>query len=178
VGRLLNLFVDICLLRAGPQQLPASGFLLLVTALLGLLSGTVVIVASFGGVFPALQAQLLDLLLLLGLLRAGLVARGRQARFLQSAIALLGSGVVINLLVMPLQLAIGDDPAGSTIGGLAVLLYLALLLWSMVVMGHILHHAFNIHLTGGIVLSLGYFLFVNWLVQALIPVIQHAGQLS
>ncbi len=172
MGRLLNLFVDICLLRAGPEHLPASMFLLLITALLGLLTGTVVIVASFGGVFPALQAQLLDLLLLLGLLRAGLLARGLQARFPQSAAALLGSGVVINLLVMPLQLTIGDDPVSPTIEGLAALLYLALLLWSMVVMGNILRHTFDIRLSTGIVLSLGYFLFINWLVQTLIPVTQ------
>ncbi|HHH39477.1 MAG TPA: hypothetical protein ENK50_07875 [Sedimenticola sp.] len=177
MGRLLNLFVDICLLRAGPQQLPASRFLLLLTLLLSLVTGTLVLVEGFG-LFPALAAQALDLLLLLGLMRAALIVRGMGARFLQAGTALFGSSVLINLLVMPLQLAIGDDPAASGFSELAVLLYLVLLLWSVVVMGHILRHAFEIRLAAGILLSLGYFLLVNWLVQALIPAAAQAAQLQ
>ncbi len=167
VSKLLNLFVDICLLRAAPQDLPSSVFLMLVTALLGLLSGTVVIIDSFGSLGGALLAQLLDLGLMLGLLRAGLVAAGRGPRFLQTATALLGSGVFINLVTMPLQLLMRGGDAASSGGGVAGLLFLLLTFWVLLVIGHILRHAFEMRLSLGILIALGYFLLINWLVQTL-----------
>lgn len=76
--RLLNVFVDICLLRAGPQDLPASGFLMLWAAVLGLVTGTISIVDDIGGPINALLAQLMDLVLLMVLLRLGLEFKGMQ----------------------------------------------------------------------------------------------------
>jgi len=169
LGRLLNLLVDIALLRAGPQALPASQFLLLLTALLGLVTGTVVIVGAMGGPVQALLAQLLDLGLLLGLLYMATTLSGRSGRFLQAATALLGTGVLINLITMPLQLLIGDDPNQSSFGGLAVLLYLLLIPWTLLILAHVLRHTFEMRLGGGMLIALGYFLLVNWLVQLLFP---------
>ncbi len=170
MGKLLNIFVDICLLRAGPQDLPTSRFLAVIAALLGLLTGALVIVESFGSVLYALFAQLLDLLLLLTLLRIGLVYRRLGARFLQVATALFGSSALINLVTMPLQLLIGEDPSTTLGGELGVLLYLFLLVWALVVIGHILRHAFDIRFSGGILVALVYFLMINWLVQIFFPV--------
>jgi len=59
VGKLLNVFFDICLLRAGPQVLPASSFLLMATAILGLVTGTMVVADAFGDPFSGFLAQLL-----------------------------------------------------------------------------------------------------------------------
>lgn len=170
VGKLLNIFVDICLLRAGPQDLPASRFLLGVAILLGLLTGALLIVDSFGSVFSALLAQILDLLLLMALIRFGLAYRGLAPRFLQVATALFGSSALINLVTMPVQLLIGEDPSASLAGELGVLLYLFLLVWALVVIGHILRHAFDIRFGGGILIALAYFLLINWLVQTFFPV--------
>ena len=124
LGRLLNLFVDICLLRAGPQDLPGSGFLLLLTVLLSLLTGTLVIVGTFGTLGAALAAQMLDILLLLGLLRLLLQLTGKSARYQQTASALFGSGVLINLVTMPLQLLYSGDPSGPALGEMGTLFYL------------------------------------------------------
>ena len=165
--RLLNLFVDICLFRAGPQELPASPFLLWLTAALNLLTGTLVIVDMFGGAGQALLAQLLDMALMLGLLRAALTALGKGARFLQSASALLGAGTFINLITMPLQLTVGDNPSASLFGELAALLYLALILWALLVTAHILRHTLAIRFGAAVLVALGYFFMVNWLIQLL-----------
>ena len=169
LGRLINVFVDICLLRAGPQALPASRFLLGLTLLLGLVTGTVVLVEGAGGPLPALLLQLIDLALVLGLLYLATSLSGLQARFLQTATALLGSGVLINLISMPLQLLMGDDPSTSLFGELAVLLYLLLIPWALLVVAHVLRHAFELRLSAAMLISLGYFMVVNWLVQGLFP---------
>jgi hypothetical protein len=170
VNKLVNAFVDICLLRAGPQDLPASGFLLVLTAVLGVITGTVVLYDSFGDAGQALMAQLLDLAFMLLFLRLGLSYRRKEARLLQSATAVFGSGVVMNLVSMPVQLLIGNDPAGSVLGELGVLLYLFLLVWVIVVIAHILRHAFEIKFVAGSLLAIGYFLLINWLVQLFFPV--------
>ena len=170
VGQLLNAFVDICLLRTGPQQLPSSVFLLSLTVLLGLMTGTLAVVESFGSLEVAAGAQLMDLMLLLSLLWIGLRLTGKGGRFFQTGAALCGSGTLINLVAMPLQLVVSGDPAGSLIKELGVLVYLFLIIWALVVAGHILRHAFEIRLVGGVLLAIGYFLLVNLLVQNMFPV--------
>ncbi|MET0013918.1 MAG: hypothetical protein ABW088_09725 [Sedimenticola sp.] len=165
--RLLNVFIDICLLRAGPQDLPASGFLMLWTAVLGLITGTIVIVGDFGGPANALMAQLMDLVLVVVLLRIGLEFTGLQARFVQSATALFGTGVMVNLVSMPLQLMIGEDPAASPLGQIGVLLFLFLAVWAIVIIAHILRYTFQITFLGGSALAILYFFLINGLVQAL-----------
>lgn len=170
LGRLLNVFVDICLLRAGPQDLPGSSFLLMVTALLSLLTGTLVVVGTFGSLGAALAAQSLDILLLLGLLKLLLQINSKPARFQQTAIALLGTGVLINLVAMPLQLIAPGDPSANVATELSGLLYLFLLVWALVIVGHIIRHAIEIKLANGIALALIYFLAVNFLVESLFTV--------
>ncbi|MES9965275.1 MAG: hypothetical protein ABW116_17240 [Candidatus Sedimenticola sp. 20ELBAFRAG] len=165
--KLLNVFIDICLLRAAPQDLPASGFLMLWAAALGLVTGTVVIVDDFGGPANALLAQLMDLALMMSLLRLGLVLSGKGARFVQSATALFGTGIVVNLVSMPLLLMMGDDPAASPLGGLGVLLFMFLAVWAIVIIAHILRHAFEITFLGGSTIAILYFFLINGLVQAL-----------
>ena len=171
MGRLLNVFVDICLLRAGPQDLPGSAFLLLLTALLSLLTGTIVIVGTFGSLDTALAAQSLDILLLLGLLRLVLQLTGKSARFQQTASALFGSGVLINLVTMPLQLLGPGDPSASTAGEFSGLFYLVIIIWALVIVGHIIRQALEIRMAAGLAIALVYFLAVNYIVQSLFTVV-------
>lgn len=170
MGRLLNVFVDICLLRAGPQDLPVSGFLVVMTALLSLLTGTLVIVGTFGSLGTALAAQILDILLLLGLLRLVLQITGKSARLPQAASAMFGSGALINLVTMPIQLLDPGDPSASGASELSGLFYLFLIIWALVIVGHIIRHTLEIRMVSGIVLALAYFLVVNYIVQSLFTV--------
>ncbi|MCW8903063.1 MULTISPECIES: hypothetical protein [Sedimenticola] len=167
--RLINLFVDICLLRAAPQDLPVASFLVTFTLLLNLLTGTIVIVGHFNSVVPALLAQLMDLALLALLVRLALNYQRHAGRFTQAISALFGCGVLINLVAMPLQLMIGDDPRVSPLGGLGVLFYVMLVIWGMVVVAHILRHTFEIRFGNGMLLSIGYFMLINWLVELIFP---------
>jgi len=167
VVRLLNLFVDICLLRARPQNLPSSRTLLWLTGAASLFTGTLVIIEGLDGLGRALLAQLLDLALLLGLLRLALSATARGGRFRQTASALFGTSTFINMVTMPLQLTMRGDPSSSLFGELAAVLYLIIIVWALLVMGHILRHAFEIRLGAANLIALGYFFMINWLIQTL-----------
>lgn len=158
---LLTCLRDICLFRAGPQDLPFSPALALrLSAMLVVLG---VVGSSIQGVAPA------DLLLRVGLMLAFLVAppwlllrlRGREPRFVQTLSALAGVGVLYNIVALPLLLALagrgealGRDPGLA----LAAWVLLALTLWRVLVAGHVWRHALDLRPGVGAMLSLGLFI--------------------
>jgi len=163
---LLNHFVDLCLLRLGPQDLPFSIQLLVVTTALNVLVGVVMIVDVRTGVALALGESLFDAGLMLAVLHLGLRSQNRLARFVQAATALMGSGLLLGLLALPL---ISWSRSSDTAA--AGLLLLTLIVWSMVVMGHILRHTFEIGLGIGVGLAFAYTLLSWNLTLILFPVV-------
>lgn len=160
-------FVEICLLRLGPQDLPASPFLLgiAVAAYLGL--GVLVTALHY----PFLTAVGISVTgaLIFGLLAFVLLSvRGVSERFFQTCAAFAGTGAVLEAAALPLVALLEPiEPegtgagaragAGSAAGLLLTLPWLALLIWSWVVGGHILRHALSVRLTAGIGLSIALF---------------------
>jgi len=141
---LLHFFIDLCLLRRAPQDLPAAPVLLLLVLLAGLMASVLLSVTAGARLDLALSRAVLDLTLALGVLAAALKWVGKPARFTQTATALLGADTLLGLLaLLPLTLA------GTATGGawllLAAALYMALLIWSVLVAAHIVRHAFSIH---------------------------------
>lgn len=147
-GDLFGRLLAICLLRRGPQDLPASGALLGgLVLLLGALSYWSL--AQMASVDRPLLHVGLGIGLALGFLALVLGVGGRGHRWLQSASAMLGSELLFSLLALPLVLT---EPAG---GGAALAL-LGVWLWSLLVLAHILRHALELALPAGLLLALGY----------------------
>jgi hypothetical protein len=163
---LLNNFVDLCLLRIGPQDLPVSNRLLGVVTVLNVLVGVVMIVDVRAGLATALAESLFEAGLMFGALYIGLRMQYRVARFTQAATALMGSGLLLGLLALPLISWSRNPDAGE-----AGLLLLVLIVWSMVVMGHILRHTFEIVLGAGVGLAFIYTLLAWNLTMILFPVV-------
>jgi len=165
VLKLLNFFLDLCLLRRAPQDLPASQSLLIVVLIVNGLAGIVLGIQTWEGAGMALAATALDISVLLGLLWVALQVRGVTPRFTQSATALLGAGILFTLLAMPLQPLL-DTPEEIEAGAL---LYLLLLIWVQLVYGHVLRHALNLNLLSGVALSLVYTFTSAVLIELLFP---------
>ena len=163
---LIHFFLELCLLRKGPQDLPGSAALVQALALVYLAVGVIVGVASEQGLWSALAQTLVDLGLLLGLLYLGLQWKGRSARFLQAGAALLGSGALLSLLVL---VPLGMAPSGedAELRGLGALLFMALLAWSILVTGHILRHTLDLTLVQGALIAVAYNLLAYVLLGAL-----------
>ena len=156
-------FVEICLLRLAPQDLPPSP-LLLGIAVTGH-AGLGLLVASL--YYPLLTAAAVSVTgtALLGVLAYALLsARGHLERFSQTYAAFAGTGAVLEAIALPLAAMLeGGEPSGSgsgppsTVGALLTIPWLALLVWSWVVSGHILRHALAVRLTVGIGISMAFF---------------------
>ena len=84
---LFRFFVELALLRRGPQDLPASPVLLALLAGLNVVVGAANGTDLFGGARAAFGANLLDLLLSMLLLFALLQFKGHLARWQQTAMA-------------------------------------------------------------------------------------------
>lgn len=157
---LIRFYFELCLLRRAPQDLPASAALFWTVLAVELAVGLAVGLAARLPLGASLVQDALEAGLMLAALYASLHLTQRSGRFLQAASALLGTNALISLVALvPLALS----PTGSEktdAAALGALLLLALMVWSLVVTGHILRHAFVINLPQGIGVALAFQLLV------------------
>ena len=153
---LFNFFFDLCLLRAKPQDMPASNVLLALTLIANLVVGGWVLGDAYGGVLRAFIACLLDNLFLLGVLWALLYWKGWLARLNQAATALFGSGTLLALMLLPLYSLAGPGGGQSDAAALVGLCSLLLLIWSQFVMGNIFRHTLEVPLARGLLIAVAF----------------------
>ena len=161
----LKAFLDIVLWRRGPQDLPASTLLFWLTA--GAYVAVSILQLSLVDEPPAAWVVfvLLDPILLTGGVYLLLRLFGKDARFLQTATAVLGTGAVLGLvLFLPTQWLVTqlDLPPESTAAGLMAL---ALVIVFAFVTGRILKLATDSNLFTGVTLALVYFLLIHLLLS-------------
>jgi len=158
---LFDTFLDICLLRKGPQDLPWSWNLLKITLIAYALASLLLLQVDINmaqadlGLGMALWMTLVDLGLLIGLSYGVMNMLGYTARFTQTLTALAGTGALLTLLALPVMVWMEREIAANG-GGLPSLLFLGLLIWSFAVMTHIIHHALSVPRWIGLLYALGY----------------------
>ncbi len=159
--RLLTSAIELCLLRIGPQDLPASQTLLYLSLLLNFAVGVVLVTGLQLGFSRALMESLFQIGLMLGALYLTLTYTKRLARFNQSATALMLSGLLLGTLALPM--VFWNQNTQSAESGLLVLI---LMFWDIVVMGHILKHTFEMPFNVGIAAAMIYTV-LSWNLTAL-----------
>ena len=161
----LKAFLDIVLWRRGPQDLPASRLLLWLTAA-AYVGVSIVQLTLLEEPAPAwLVFVVLDPVLLTAGVYLLLKLFGKTDRFLQTATAVLGTGVVLGLgMFLPVQwlLTAAGVPVESTAAGLVAL---GMVVVFALVTGRVLKLATDSSLFTGITLSLTYFLLINLLLH-------------
>ena len=168
MSRLILIWFDICLLRAGPQDLPAS------RELLGLSMASYVL-ASFLLSLPgyplvaAGQLALMDASLVVVFAATTLYLTGKMARFTQTLTALSGTGTLLGLIALPvIQLLTSGEDAGQP-ALLAGMLWLLLFGWNLLVVAHIMRHALSVNFPMAIGIAIVYTLVAIQIINALFP---------
>ena len=144
--------------------------LLALTLTVNLLVGVMVLGDTFGSYFNTFLAGLIDAILMLAALWLLLRWRRWLPRLPQAATALFGSNTLLSLVSFPVHIMAGPDPEKQTAAGLILLLFLLLMTWVLVVMGHILRHTLETTMANGILLAMGYALLSVLLVRYIFPV--------
>jgi hypothetical protein len=169
MNALARAIFDIAMLRLGPEDLPASRFLLRVTLFAYVVFGAIGSAFYVGGPAELLGQTGLDLVLVFGFFGLLLLLNRKSARLQQTMTAVLGTGSLLYLVRLPLDLwlnALPDD-APATVPALLMLL---LAVWSIIITGHILNRALEIPFLGGIVLGVAFFVINVATYAALFPV--------
>lgn len=148
---LLKTIIDICFLRAAPQDLPVSRSVML---------GALVVYATAGvlGVLDvltlenAIVAAAVDTLLLAAVTHLVLQWRRLENRLAQTLTALAGCGALLSLLAWGAAGLVREAFQPEWI-------WAVFLVWYTLVFGHILRHALSITLAAGVAASLLYLIF-------------------
>lgn len=153
MNSLVKAFVDLCLFRIGPQDLPASAWLRNLTLLLYFCLGATLSM-TVESVENSLQAAILDTLFLALLAMVPLRLIGKSSRINQTLTAIYGSGSLFNLAITPLAIIYfaTDQQAGPLLSTSIAMIGL----WNLAVLGNILRHALNLPLIAGIAIAITY----------------------
>ena len=169
MGALIHPFVQICLLRMRPQDLPSSSMLLALVLLAHTAMGAIVAAVDlrFG---QALVAGVIDTALLSGLTVALLMLQKLPERTVQTLTALAGAGTVLGFLAYPVSLWLRDAHAADQPSPALTALLLAMLGWSLVVSGHILRHALSAPYYLGLLVSVAFYWISIRVLHHLFPI--------
>ncbi|MDZ7805190.1 hypothetical protein [Thiohalophilus sp.] len=165
---LVTRFWEICLLRKGPEDVPYSSPLLLLLLILGYAIDNLRVNLLLPGVTVGQLAGILLLhtLLMLSITAALLTMFGYRARIVQTLTALTGTGVILSLLMLPLDYITRLNPQNFT---MASLIIMAMQIWSLVIVGHILSHALSVHRLTGVIIAIGYLILGLAAFNTLLP---------
>ncbi|WP_031433906.1 hypothetical protein [Methylomarinum vadi] len=134
---LIKLFYQIVIFQKGPQDVPASRWLLRLLILVYMAINFLIVNISTD-TFNALLQVGVEVLLIIAFAWVLLAIAGKPERFRQTAMALLGSDAMISLFALP---AIASLIGQGNV--LALVVVVAMMLWHWLVTGHILRHALS-----------------------------------
>jgi hypothetical protein len=151
-----RLFIKMLLLSAAPQDLPYSYRLMGRVTCLYFLSG-VLIQSNLVELVVAIKMMLLNTAILLSFSYAVLTVWKFKMRFIQTVAALLGTGVLFNMLIWPITGLMSMGGSSDIIDVILALLMLSMLSWELLITAHIYKNALNLSMAPSIMLSFALF---------------------
>ena len=163
----LKVFLDIVLWRRGPQDLPNSGLLVVLTLVAYELVNLVQIALMEVSIAELLLYLVVDPLLLMGGLWLVMMLFGRKDRWAQTVSAVLGCTALMALVVsLPMVLLVGPRMAGDPPAALQ-LLALGLVIAFILVVGRIIQLATDTNLLTGSAIATTYVVMFHALAGAI-----------
>jgi hypothetical protein len=141
IAQLARLYLDIALFRRGPQDVPASGALLLLTLAAYFIVNLLLSVLLPPSLLQAAGQLVIGIAFIFAWYRGVLALAGHPERLLQTATALFGYQAVLAPLFVAgtkLYLSYGMQPPGQIPASVVIL---ALLVWTLAINGRVLRAA-------------------------------------
>lgn len=157
-------FINIALLRSGPEDLPDSRFLLGLTLLIYLATQI-----PLGPGDLIVRAVTVSLALLFGGMWALLSLTGYRGRYMRTVTAMLGTGALLSALSTPFSLWSQSTMDIETGAAMPNTIIFAIMLWSIVIDGHILARALSRPYAIGLLVAIGYFFLHATILFELMP---------
>lgn len=161
--QLIMLFFRIALFKQGPQDLPASPWVLRLVLPVYLAVNYLALMLNGTASTAVLQLGA-DLAMMTGFIWPMLYFAGKASRFQQTLSAMVGTDAVISFAAIPAIASLNSQPSD-----LAYLLMLAMMVWHWLVNGHILRNALDRSWFFGLGLALLYIMLSSQVMTALFP---------
>jgi len=161
--------LSLLFLKSAPQNLPYSSQLTVQLAIAYVFSGIIVLQTTlnpddmFAGLLLGFSVQYAFVYLVLQ-------ALNQRPRFMQTFCAILGVGILFNLLSWPVFSVISDESATDTLKSSMSLMFLMLISWEVLVKAYIFRHALEMKMFNALVLSFSLFFISVALSQLMFPV--------
>ncbi len=168
MAALFRKFWDICLLSAGPQDIPYSKALLKSLLLVYFLIESISWLAS-EDFERAVLATGLDTLILFLFIYLTLKAFNKTSRFVQVSSSFLAVGSLFQLLELPLMYMLEHARQNESAGADVGLVLIGLYSWSLAVFAHIFRQALEVRMLSAFVLTLCYVLITITAIQLAFP---------
>ena len=165
----LQKLLSLLFLKSAPQDLSYSSRLMVQLVAAYVFSGFIVLQTTlnpedmFAGILLGFFVQYVFTYLVLQ-------ALGRSSRFLQTICAILGVGILFNLLSWPVFSVLSDASLSDTLKSSMSLVFLMLISWEVLVKAHIFRHALEMKMFSALALSFSLFFISIALSQLLFPV--------
>ncbi len=168
LGTLTKAFLDICLLRKGPQDLPKSTVLLYMCLTLYTVFD-VLLTLQARSIEDALLVSLVDVCFLLAVTFFILKQHHHLDRWIQTITALCGTGVILGVFIFPLVYGSAQNQYETWLQQIIILLFLVMIIWNIAVLAHIVRHAISSSMGIGIMIAILYIWMSSLLISMLFP---------
>ncbi|MBL1259077.1 MAG: hypothetical protein COB33_000950 [Thiotrichaceae bacterium] len=162
MDKILLRFIDICRLKAAPQDLPSSKLLMGITLFA---YGVMALLLTVGemGLGSAIQIGVVDALLLAGLAYIMLWVIDTTERYVQMVTAMAGSCALLELLLWPLLMLqqYGANDGGMFFVVIATFLLWAWLIWEVAIIANIIKHGLDASIWMALIISL-FYIFISY----------------
>lgn len=162
MNAILHLMMEICLGKKGPQDVPYSPAFLVMLLLSYLLAGLGITTLE-SPLDEAIIQVLVEAVMLASYASLLLLIHKKKGRLVQTLSALFGTDIILTLPSIPVLLWLQQHPEAHG----AFLALFTLMLWHILVAGHIYRHALTCHPMVGLIWSFAYTvvnfqLMLNW----------------
>ncbi len=171
ISAYLRLYLKLFLLRIGPQDIPHSRSLVWLTLVL-VLGLSLIEDALVLAPMQNLAINLFNLGFFVLFLYCCLRLSGKSARFPQTLAAACGVGILFCLLELPPYWLLVSEklPDIGMVTTLAIVYFRLLLVYNIIVLGHIFRHALSTSMLFGFLVTLAYLVLNLLIINAVFPV--------
>ncbi|MDX1334300.1 MAG: hypothetical protein R3312_00840 [Gammaproteobacteria bacterium] len=156
--QILRFFLEIALMMRPPQELPASRSLMYLAVITYSLVSLLLIWPKLGALVGLLLV-IAEVMVISIFIQLILYVKKHPGRFVQALTAVMGAGVVISVLMLPLVYGVYTAGGVEQVSSMVLLVIYILFAWSLTVNAFIFRYAFDLpNLFIGIVYSLGLYI--------------------
>jgi hypothetical protein len=165
---LLRIFVDLCLIKTGPKEVPDSEVLLKLVFLIYFLAGTLLLSSSMEFSEAVIQSFIETLLVGLFIYILAIFFAVKN-RFNQSITAIYGSGALITIFSVPFVFMIENlTKQGGSTGVVGMIVFL-IVCWSFIVMANIIREMIQKSFSISLLLTFCYLYLSYQVIQMVYP---------